>query len=981
MRSPGEFIRPLVGRVDEMRKLNDALDVAQQGGTAVVAVTGEPGIGKTRLVQEVSREAITRGVQVLDGRGTELEREIPYTVLIDALDEPLGLLSRMEMTALGAETLSELGGVLPSLHQHAVSPLAPPVRIERHRLHRSVRVALQKLAARRPLLLVLDDVHWADHASFEVIAHLLRNPVQRCVVLLAHRSGQLPSMHATTLFRAAYENTVMSLELGPLSLRETVELLTGDGDETELADLHRECGGNPFYLQELSRVRIRADHRPGSPESGADTASRVPAIIQAALEQEVRALSPSACTLLQAAAVVGEPFDLDLAAEIADLNEADVGRVTDELMETGLVHDSGIPGRLAFRHPLIRRAVYERSGYGWRRQAHQRAAEALANRGSTLTLRAHHLERSSTVGDEAAVAVLTDAGTVVAPRAPVAAARWFRAALRLLPTGASAERRMALMTALAEALNASGRLRESREVVGDALELVSPAAPADRARMMAMLAVTEQGLGNAAEGRRLLTSALALAVPDSVGAAALKLELVKNHLMMRDWAGALVVASEIRESVRTLDDPRLYFLSTAAAAYLGINQSGDVLLRGQVDLDEAVKSLDSLADSDVAPTLLNGLTDVVLAETCLERWKETVEHADRGIRLCHTTGHSRPLVELAHLKALAFLLQGQLERALAAADDAVEAALLLDDLPMVAMTGASRAWSLSLLGRTGEALVAGAESVRTGAQVPTGMNSWHAPLVYGGLLIEAGQYRRGRQQIVQLGGYAGDYLDMINVTSMPHFLRPLVDAELALGRIDAAEKVSRQIEDIAEAAPILHMRIGDAHYARARVLLARNDAHAALASAEQSVAEYRISGTVVEAARAQLLLGHALADRGDETAAGHEFDSALTTFETFGAERLAERARLALHRVGERQTSGRRSRSRATAVGFSTLTERQTEIISRVVLGMTNRQISKELYLSEKTIEAHLNRLFTKLGVSSRTELAALAAEQAQRLT
>lgn len=397
MRSPGEFIRPLVGRVDEMRKLNDALDVAQQGGTAAVAVTGEPGIGKTRLVQEACREAITRGVHVLDGRGTELEREIPYAVLIDALDEPLGLLSRMEMTALGDETLSELGGVLPSLHQRAKS-LAPPVRIERHRFHRSVRVALQKLAARRPLLLVLDDVHWADHASFEVIAHLLRNPVQRCVFLLAHRSGQLPSMHATALFRAAYENTVMSLELGPLSLRETAELLTGHGDETEVAALHRECGGNPFYLQELSRVRIRADHRPGSQESGTNAASRVPAIIQAALEQEIRALSPSARTLLQAAAVVGEPFDLDLASDIADLNEADVGHVTDELMETGLVHDSGIPGRLAFRHPLIRRAVYERSGYGWRRQAHQRAAEALANRGSTLTLRAHHLEHSSIVG-------------------------------------------------------------------------------------------------------------------------------------------------------------------------------------------------------------------------------------------------------------------------------------------------------------------------------------------------------------------------------------------------------------------------------------------------------------------------------------------------------------------------------------------------------------------------------------------------------
>ncbi|MEU7628751.1 AAA family ATPase [Nocardia sp. NPDC049220] len=978
MRSPGSFIRPLVGRLEEMRTLNDALDVAQQGGTAVVAVTGEPGIGKTRLVQETSREAITRGFQVLDGRGTELEHEVPYAVLIDALDEPLGLLSRMERTALDAETLSELGGVLPSSHRHAAG-LAPPVRVERHRFHRSVRVALRKLAARRPLLLVLDDVHWADHASFEVIAHLLRNPVQRCALVLAHRSGQLPSVDATALFRAAYENIVTQLELGPLSLRETVELLTGHGDEAELADLHRECGGNPFYLQELSRVRRHGDHGPGSLESGGTSTSRVPAIIQAALEQEIRALSASARTLLQAAAVVGEPFDLDLAAEIADLDEVDVGRATHELMETGLAHESGVPGRLGFRHPLIRRAVYERIGYGWRKQAHQRAAEALADRSSTLALRAHHLEHCGTVGDAAAIAVLTDAGAAVAPRAPVAAARWFRAALRLLPDSAQTEQRMALMLALAEALRASGRLRESREVLGDALTLVSPAAPEDRARMMAMLAVTEQGLGNAAEGRRLLTSSLALTPPDTVEAAALELELIKNHVMVLDWASAVSVASEIRQSARALDDPRLYFLATAAAAFVGISQSGDMLLRGQFDLDEAVKTLDSLDDRDVAPALLDGLTDVAMAETNLERWEDAVEHADRGILLCRTSGHGRHLVELAHLKAVSLLVQGRLEQALAAAEDAVETALLLDNPPMVAMTEATRAWALSLLGRTSQALTAAADSVRVGAQAPTGMSSWLAPVVYGGVLIEAGHYQRGRQQIVQLGGYAGDYLTMLDMTSMPHFFRPLVDAELALGRIDAAETLARRIEAIAAAAPMMHMRIGDAQYARARVLLARKDADAAVRSAEQSVAEYRISGTVVEAARARLVLGHALADLGVETAARHEFASALSTFESRGAEQLAERARLALHRVGERQTSGRRRRSRATAVGFSGLTERQIEIISRVVLGMTNRQISNELYLSEKTIEAHLNRLFTKLGVSSRTELAALAAEQAQR--
>ncbi|MFI6314689.1 LuxR C-terminal-related transcriptional regulator [Nocardia fusca] len=200
-------------------------------------------------------------------------------------------------------------------------------------------------------------------------------------------------------------------------------------------------------------------------------------------------------------------------------------------------------------------------------------------------------------------------------------------------------------------------------------------------------------------------------------------------------------------------------------------------------------------------------------------------------------------------------------------------------------------------------------------------------------------------------------------------------AATALARRGAGLSIRahRQVEGIADAMPMLSMRSGDAKYCRARVQLTCGDS-AARVTAEQSVAAYQAAGTLVEVARARLLLGHTLAG-DDAPAAERAFDSALSTAELCGAARLAEQARLGLHRVGGRRSSRRSDRPRATTDRFGDLTERQSEIVARVVLGRTNRQISEELHVSEKTVEAHLTRLYTRLGVSSRTELAAVASD------
>ncbi|WP_157224140.1 helix-turn-helix transcriptional regulator [Nocardia paucivorans] len=967
MVSPDREEVPLVGRVEEMGVLREALVEARDGAATTVAVTGEPGIGKSRLLAETVQRAVELGFQVFEGRGTELERALPYAVVIDALDGPAGSLRRSELRELGGDNIAELGRLLPSLNTWA-TPLRTTLQVERHRCHRAVHALLQRLVARRPALLVLDDVHWADHASIEVIAHLLRHRISGLTLVIAHRARQLPQTHSALLSRAVYDRTLTELELGPLSLDDAAKLLSGRFDHDELSRLHYHCGGNPFYLQEIARSRqstIPSDLGTADP-------SGVPDAIKAAITREVRSLSDEGRRLLHAAAVAGGVFDIDLAVEIAELDEEPARSATDEIVHAGLVHSTATPGRLAFRHPILRLALYESIGYGRRRQAHRRAAAALEHRPSALSIRAHHLEQAGDIGDAEAIAVLTRAGASAAPRAPVAAARWFRAALRLLPDDAPTEQRLSLMLALADALSSTGRLDACGAVLREILTIIPPEALGDRAGIMARIALAEQGVGNSWEGKRLLTTALSMTPPDSLTAATLRLELAKNHLMMRQWEEASRIVRQVQRSAEVRHDRRLYLMATAASAYMGTMQSGDSLVHARNYLHEAVSALDALNDNEVAPDLLDGLTNVVYAEISMERWESAIAHADRGIRLSRDTGHGRHLVELQHLRALGYKMQGMLEPGLAAATSAVDTAHMLGNSPIVALTEATRCWLLLLMGRTAASLESGALAMQVNAQAPDALFAWHPPLIYGCALIEAGRYRQGCREIRAIDG--GEELGAMYPTTMPHFYRFLVEGELALGRVEAAERTTRYIESIVDGMAGLHMRMGDARYSRARMHLVRKNVPAALTAASDAVAAYEASGTRAELARAQLLFGQVLTEHGDTAAARREFEQALVTAEQCGAARLAERARLSLHRSGARTPRGKRNGSHETAVRLDDLTERQAEIIARVVLGRTNRQISEELYVSEKTVEAHLTRLYTKLGVSSRTELAALAA-------
>jgi predicted ATPase len=407
----------LVGRADEVSLLDQALDGLDRGRPGTVELAGEPGIGKTRLLRELAARAEQRGHLVLFGSASELERDLPFAVFVDALDEYLESLGPKQLSTLDDDVQAELAHVLPSLSALA-GGRAVSLQHERYRSHRAVRALLDHLAHTRPLVLVLDDFHWADSASVELLGALLRRPPAAAVLTaVALRPRQTPERLSTALERAHRETALNRFELGALTPDEARELLGERVDAARAAVVYQECGGNPFYLERLARSFERADGNTLAREISL-TGIDVPPAIAASLIEELGLLSDRGRLVLEGAAVAGDPFEPELAAAAAAASEAAAMNAINELLQVDLIRTTDVPRRFRFRHPLVRRAVYEATRGGWRLGAHERCAEALARRGATAAARAHHVERSARQGDAAAVAILREAGETAARLAP-----------------------------------------------------------------------------------------------------------------------------------------------------------------------------------------------------------------------------------------------------------------------------------------------------------------------------------------------------------------------------------------------------------------------------------------------------------------------------------------------------------------------------------------------------------------------------------
>src|SRR5690242_7667341 len=246
----------VVGRERELAELDRALNRLAKRQAWVVQLVGEHGIGKSRLLAELAHRAEAGRCLVLIGRAAEFEQDVPFGAIIDALNDYLGALDSAVVRALEPQALQELAHVFPSLSGFADQTSAPRVQADRYRFHYALRALLERLAARRPVLIALDDVHWADPASSEVIAHLLRRFRGPLLIALAVR--HTPSPLAALLEEAIRAGEGTRLDLGPLSSTEAQALMDPELDAASRDALYRESGGNPFYLEQLARAHARA---------------------------------------------------------------------------------------------------------------------------------------------------------------------------------------------------------------------------------------------------------------------------------------------------------------------------------------------------------------------------------------------------------------------------------------------------------------------------------------------------------------------------------------------------------------------------------------------------------------------------------------------------------------------------------------------------------------------------------------------------
>jgi DNA-binding SARP family transcriptional activator/tetratricopeptide (TPR) repeat protein len=840
---PARPARPFVGRRAELEAIGDDT-------VPVIAVSGDPGIGKTSLLREFARRAERSGRAVAWGRAAEYERHIPFAVIIDALAD------------LGAPPAPD-DDLLRELRP-AGGGAAPVLGGERYRLHRAVRGLLESAAGRAGLLVVLDDLHWADPGSAELLEYLLRRPPAGPVQFaVSYRPRQLPGRLQDSLGRAVLDGVVRPVELGPLTRAEIDELLPERLSGARRRELYEASGGNPFYLQALARADL-----------GRLSAVRSEAV-QAALTAELGALSPVEAKVVRAAALAPEVAEPELVARTAEVSERAVLAALDRLVARDILRAGPLPDRFQFRHPLLRQAAYESSEPGWRVGAHARAAAVLRKNGAAAAEQAHHLERCAARGDLEAIEVLRRAGDDALNSNPGVAGHWFGTALRLLPdTPEAAGPRMGLLVARAQALAVTGRLRESRQTLHELLHLLPVTAAEPRASLVALCAGIERLLGRHAEARAQLAAELAGLPADEDRATAILLLGLASDFTSID-AGPAPSAEAVAAARRAGDRP---LLAAALATSVLNDQWSGCPDSGTGDrLTEAAALVDAMPDGEVGE-LLHGVAWLATAELCHDRPYDAGRHAERALHAARASGQTTLAGQLHALRACVHRALGDLPAAARCLEDARDAAALLDTDELTSLVLAYQCVVTALQGDVDHALRLGREAVAVAGT----RRDYFAGAAAGALaqaLLHAGD-PTGCVDVL-LGETDDPRLTGIDPVSRSAWCLALAEAESARGRPEQAMFWADRAQ--AEADLIdSPRRSGSARLARAYALLPADPVGAA-ANAEAAVRLFTTAADPIGAGLAHLVRGTAGGGPG-------HFTRARLLFERCGAGLLVARA-------------------------------------------------------------------------------------------
>ncbi len=978
-----------------MASLAVAMERARLGQPTFALVGGEAGVGKTRLAAELGRWAADAGFLLLTGQCVELGAAgLPLAPLVDALRALSLALPAADLAEAVGPARRGLARLLPELAPElAADPVGDPLRPAQ--LLELVLGLLARLAVARPVMLLLEDLHWADQSTLELLAFLVRSLRAVPVLLVGtYRSDEVHRRHPLRPLLTSWERAraVERVELARFDRAVVAALLTDileDEPAGRVLDLvFGRSGGNAYLVEELA----------GMVRRGGDPADLPPSLRDVLLSR-VDALSEDAQQLLRTVSVAGRRVPERLLAQVAGTESGELYAALREAVENQLLVVDHTGHGYEFRHALTRDAVYDDMLPGERVSLHGRYGAALAgdpaladeDAAAATAALAHHWYAALDL-PRALSALLDAASEATASYAPAEAQRHLERALEIWARIPDAQARTGLdrvevTRRAADAAYLAGEYERALSLFDQALGGLSAGAdPVRRALLLEGRAWPLRDTGREADAIASLREALALLPAGEVTRAhAVVLDtLAASMIRLSDMDGATVLAEQAVTAARAagafLQEADAAITLGLAQTYLGHGDRGVRELRGGLEL--ALRRGAGIIS-------LRGYINLCDALQALGRHCEAVEVAQEGAALAERVGMARTLgAMLAGNMGESLMCLGHL----ADAERIVTGALTLspEGYPAVFLHEVRTELAV-LTGRPGDA-GASIEGLRAELGGSRGAQLVQSTALAAALAAHVRGDLAGARAEVAAGLEAGTW-PLSGRYSWPLlWLGMRIEADEAVGARDRREEVPasslRRSDELAAIAaglaapfpPALgYQALMAAERARAQ---GRDDA----LPWSQAVAAWRELGQPHPLAYALLRLAEIESVRGERVAAAaavresHEIAAAMGANPLMaGAAALARRARISLGGKDTAQDGaaggaedGHGGKQGDPLARFG-LTAREREVLTLLAEGRSNGEIGRSLFISPKTVSVHVSAILTKLGVSGRVEAAALA--------
>ncbi|HSL64858.1 MAG TPA: AAA family ATPase [Gaiellaceae bacterium] len=904
----------LYGRDPERSRIAELLDGARASRSGVLVISGEPGVGKSALLEDARDRAAD--MHVLAGAGVESEAHLPFAALHQLVRPVLG-----HVDGLPPPQAAALRGALG---------LAPEGSSDRFLVSLATLSLLAEAAERRPLLCVVDDAHWLDDASADALVFVARRlDAEGIVLLFAAREGELRRFEAPGL---------PELRLGgldPAAAGALVDRHAGAALSPDLRDrLVAETGGNPLALLELSPALSDAQLSGAEPVlAPLPVGERVERAFLARVErlpEETQTLllvtaaedTGELATVLRAAAELGVPAEALDAAE-----------------EAGLARVRGT--RIELRHPLVRSAVYQAAPLSRRQAAHLALAAVLEGE-LEADRRAWHRAAASVGPDPAVGEELEQAAQRARRRSGYAAASLaFERAAALAGDEQDRARRL---TSAAENAWLAGRIERALTLLEVARPLVTE--PIQRADVDRFLGLVEMTRGVPADACELLLRAATDVAPLDVQRA---LELLNLAGLAAAYAGDKQAAVAIADAAGALEveEPPLARMLAQLLIGLGAYARGDFAdaaprLRAALDV---AQELDDEAGEQPVALLFAGRAALYLGDD-VAAYRTHREAAARA----RAAGALSIVAQILPRLATSEVWAGRWASATASAREGIQLAREIGQHDLVAQQLVLLGLVAALRGSEDECRSLAAESRELasarGLGIVAEIASWALAVLELGLGRSEEALRRCRE---------------ISTTPVVFWgALDRIEAAVRAGEPETAREWLAPVEAWAESTAVAWARAVSLH---ARALLTEGDEAVSLFRA--ALDAHGEAARPFERARSELAYGELLRRSRHRVDAREHLRTALDGFEALGAALWAERARVELRASGETA----RKRDPSTRAD---LTPQELQIARFVAEGLTNRDVAAQLFLSPRTIDFHLRNVYRKLGISSRTALARL---------